>query len=59
MVVITRTDGSGSIERREPPQRWAFTLLDANLPGIISVVEQAPIEAAGHDKIVPTYVVAA
>lgn len=43
----------------DPPRRWAFTLLDANLPGIISVVEQALIEPAGDDKTVLTYVVAA
>jgi hypothetical protein len=43
----------------DPPQRWAFTLLDANLRGIISVVEQALIEPAGDDKTVLTYVVAA
>lgn len=23
----------------DPPHRWAFTILDANFPGIISVVE--------------------
>jgi len=43
----------------DPPHRWAFTLLDANLPGIISVVEQALIEPAGDGKTVLTYVVAA
>ena len=52
-----RQPGSG--RRGDPPRRWAFTLLDANLPGIISVVEQALIEPAGDDKTVLTYVVAA
>ena len=43
----------------EPPRRWAFTILDANLPGLVSVVEQALIEPAGDGKTVLTYVLAA
>lgn len=43
----------------DPPRRWAFTILDANLPGIVSVVEQALIERVDDDKTVVTYVLAA
>jgi len=43
----------------DPPTRWAFTILDANLPGLVSVVEQALIEPAADGKTVLTYVVAA
>jgi len=43
----------------DPPRRWAFTVLDANLPGIVSVVEQALIDPAGDGKTVLTYVLAA
>jgi hypothetical protein len=43
----------------DPPRRWAFTILDANLPGIVSVVEQALIDPAGGGKTVLTYVLAA
>lgn len=43
----------------DPPQRWAFTILDANLPGFVSMVEQALIEPADEHRTVVTYVVAA
>jgi len=43
----------------DPPRRWAFTILDANLPGLISVVEQATINPLGGGKSQLTYVVAA
>ena len=41
------------------PRWWAFTILDANLPGIISVVEQALIEPVDDGNTIVTYVVAA
>ena len=43
----------------DEPERWAFTILDANLPGIISVVEQATFEPVGDDRTKVTYVLAA
>ena len=43
----------------DPAHRWAFTVLDANLPGIISVVEEARLEAIGNDRTRVTYVMAA
>jgi uncharacterized protein YndB with AHSA1/START domain len=43
----------------DPPHRWAFTVLDANLPGIVSVVEEARLEAIGDDQTRVTYVMAA
>lgn len=43
----------------DPPHRWAFTILDANLPGIISVVEQARLDAIGNDQTRVTYVMGA
>jgi hypothetical protein len=42
----------------EPPQRWAFTILDANLPGITSVVEQATIEPIDDTTTRVTYILA-
>jgi uncharacterized protein YndB with AHSA1/START domain len=42
----------------DPPHRWAFTILDANFPGIISVVEHALIEPALDGKTRVTYVMA-
>lgn len=43
----------------DPPHRWAFTILEANLPGIISVVEQALLQPTGDGQTVVTYVMAA
>lgn len=43
----------------DPPNRWAFTILDANLPGIVSVVEQATLEPVGDGQTHVTYVLAA
>ncbi len=43
----------------EPPRHWAFTILDANLPGIVSVVEQADIEPVDDTTTRVTYVLAA
>jgi uncharacterized protein YndB with AHSA1/START domain len=43
----------------DPPRRWAFTILDANLPVFVSVVEQALIESVDDGKTVVTYVTAA
>ena len=43
----------------EPPTRWAFTILDANLPGIVTVVEQAVIEPVSDVSTRVTYVLAA
>lgn len=42
----------------DPPRRWAFTILDVNLPGIVSVVEHALIEPAGTGETRVTYVMA-
>jgi len=41
------------------PHRWAFTILDANLPGAVSVVEQALTEPLAGDRTAVTYVYAA
>ena len=41
------------------PRRWAFTILDANVPGAVSVVEQALTERAEGGKTALTYVYAA
>jgi len=43
----------------DEPTRWAFTILDANLPGIVSVVEQATLEPVGDDRTKVQYVLAA
>jgi uncharacterized protein YndB with AHSA1/START domain len=43
----------------DPPRRWAFTILDANLPGIVSVVEQAIIEPVDEHQTRVTYTLAA
>jgi len=42
----------------DPPHRWAFTILDVNLPGVVSVVEHALIEPAGTGETRITYVMA-
>ena len=39
----------------DPPHRWAFTILDLNLPGVISVVERALIEPTGEGKTEVSY----
>lgn len=41
------------------PRRWAFTILDVNLPGAVSVVEQALTEPLEGGKTAVTYVYAA
>lgn len=43
----------------DPPHQWAFTILDANLPGIVSVVEQATLEPAADGETKVTYTLAA
>lgn len=43
----------------DPPHRWAFTVLDANLPGIVSIVEEAIIVPIGDQETKVTYTVAA
>jgi uncharacterized protein YndB with AHSA1/START domain len=43
----------------ERPRRWAFTILDANLPGAVSVVEQVLTEPLAGGKTAVTYVYAA
>jgi len=43
----------------DPPRRWSFTILDMNLPGVVSVVEHALIEPTGDGQTRVTYVVAA
>ena len=43
----------------DPPRRWAFTIVDANIPGIVSVVEQATFEAVGDDRTRVTYTLGA
>lgn len=43
----------------EPPSRWAFTVVDVNLPGVVAVVEQATLEPVGNDETHLTYVFAA
>ena len=42
----------------DPPRRWAFTILDVNLPGVVSVVEHALIEPVGTGETRVTYVMA-
>lgn len=42
----------------DPPHRWAFTILDVNLPGVVSVVEHALIEPVGTGDTRVTYVMA-
>jgi uncharacterized protein YndB with AHSA1/START domain len=39
----------------EEPQRWGFTLLDANLPGIESVAEEIVITPVGDGRTRVTY----
>ncbi len=43
----------------DPPNLWAFTILDANLPGIVSVVEQAIIDPVGDHETRVTYTLGA
>jgi uncharacterized protein YndB with AHSA1/START domain len=43
----------------EPPHRWAFTVLDANFPGIASVVEQFLLEPANGGVTVVRHTLAA
>ena len=43
----------------DQPRQWAFTILDANLPGITSVVEHASFEPVGDDETKVTYTIAA
>ncbi len=43
----------------DEPEQWAFTIVDANLPGVVSVVEQATLEPVGDDRTKVTYVFAA
>ncbi len=43
----------------DPPHRWAHTLLDANLPGLVSVVEEAVMEPAGEGRTRVTCTLAA
>ena len=45
--------------RWDPPHHWAFTIVEANLPGIVSVVEQATLEPVGDDRTRIIYVLAA
>lgn len=42
----------------DPPRRWSFTILDVNLPGVVSVVEHALIEPVGVGETRVTYVMA-
>jgi uncharacterized protein YndB with AHSA1/START domain len=42
----------------DPPHRWAFTILDLNLPGVISVVERALIKPTGEGKTEVSYTMA-
>ena len=42
----------------DPPHRWAFTILDVNLPGVISVVERALIEPTSDGKTTVSYTMA-
>lgn len=39
----------------DAPHRWAFTILNANLPGLVSVVEQATLEPVGDGETKVTY----
>jgi len=39
----------------EEPTRWSFTILDANLPGFESVVEDFALSAVGEDRTHVTY----
>ena len=43
----------------DPPNRWAFTILDANLPGIVSVVEEAVIVSINDQQSRVTYTLGA
>lgn len=43
----------------EPPHRWAFTILDANLPGIVSVVEDYRVEPIDEDRTAVRHTLAA
>jgi uncharacterized protein YndB with AHSA1/START domain len=42
----------------DPPRRWAFTILDVNLPGVISVVERALIEPTSDGQTTVSYTMA-
>jgi uncharacterized protein YndB with AHSA1/START domain len=43
----------------DPPHRWAQTNVDANLPGIVSVVEQAIVDPVGDHETRVTYTLGA
>ena len=43
----------------DPPHTWAFTVLDANLPGITSVVERYVVEATTEGRTTLRHVLAA
>ncbi len=43
----------------DPPRRWVFTIVDANMPGFVSVVQQAVIERVDDETSVLTYTLAA
>ena len=43
----------------DEPRRWAFTILDMNLPGVAAAVEEARIEAVDNATTRITYSVAA